>query len=989
MTTPGHGGAPDADDVEGTHTNRTNGGHESTALVSKDSASSTPTTEVEGVVERAERLAADGLVVIPVHSVGPDGQTCSCPRGAKCEHPGKHPVGTDWQAHTLETGLAAVRGLAAKRRRLNLGILLEPSGIVVIDNDPRNKGNETIAALKAEGRKLKRTKAVRTGSGGWHTYYRARPGVAWKSTLGKGVDIKHNGFVVAEGSVSHAGPYSVLADEEIVELPDWVVEVGSKPATTSPAPAAKAAIDPDDPDGPRQQRYLGSAWEGELGRLRAMREAAVEDFDRDSRAYKGDDWDNTVLAVTCKAIEFGNHPAMPHTAEDLLDVVRKEAPRDAGFTDTDVERIIRSARDRVGDKARDVPAMPVDPFPSKADAQLSKTSTTSVASGASPAPVDGSEAKVRKDSAATRLTNIARERYTFSHTPEGHPFALPRTGPRIVAMLRGSGSLRSELSSTYLDSYGSPPPQQALTDAITAIEGLALRGDARELHLRVGEHEGALWIDIGDETGEVIRVAADGWSIEPESPILHRRTALTAPMTRPSPGGNIAQLWELLNVAPEDRALLAGYLVAAWFPDMPHPILSVTGEQGAGKSSACRALVSLVDPSTVPLRKTPRDLDSWTVAAFGSHVVAVDNLSDLPIWLSDALCRASTGDGDVKRKLYMDSDLHVIQFRRVVMVNGIDLGAIRDDLADRLVTVDLHRIEEEQRRAEVDLSGAQQDATPQIMGALLDLNVQVLQELPRVNLDRMPRMADFARVLAAVDAVTGEQSLERYVEQASDLAEDAMASTPVLIALETAARQGAFHLGWEGSAAELLERLELALPPYSPKPKKWPEDARKLGVELKRRAPSMRRTGWTVEATDKKTNRGRVWAIQSPVDNSPGQSDEKGDEIGARDLVTTSSPLSSPPVAQSWRGSDEKGDEVTTNRAPLSVLLEKKKEERSPDATAAPREEEGRDSRHLVTSSPGPVDNSCEPCPTCGGQLSSLRAAAGLDCVACYRRGVA
>jgi hypothetical protein len=65
-------------------------------------------------------------------------------------------------------------------------------------------------------------------------------------------------------------------------------------------------------------------------------------------------------------------------------------------------------------------------------------------------------------SAATRLTNIAQNRYTFGVSDTGEPYALPLDGPRIVKMLRGTSSLRAELASVFLSDFGTPPPQQAL-----------------------------------------------------------------------------------------------------------------------------------------------------------------------------------------------------------------------------------------------------------------------------------------------------------------------------------------------------------------------------------------------------------------------------------------------------------------------------------------------------------------------------------------------
>ena len=75
----------------------------------------------------------------------------------------------------------------------------------------------------------------------------------------------------------------------------------------------------------------------------------------------------------------------------------------------------------------------------------------------------------------------------------------------------------------------------------------------------------------------------------------------------------------------------------------------MTGLQGAGKSMVARFIVSMLDPSPAPLRSEPRDVEGWSVAASGSWIVALDNLSHLPAWFQDCLCRAYSGDGLVRR----------------------------------------------------------------------------------------------------------------------------------------------------------------------------------------------------------------------------------------------------------------------------------------------------------------------------------------------------
>ena len=102
--------------------------------------------------------------------------------------------------------------------------------------------------------------------------------------------------------------------------------------------------------------------------------------------------------------------------------------------------------------------------------------------------------------------------------------------------------------------------------------------------------------------------------------------------------------------------LLAAWLVAAFRPHGPYPILVLHGEQGSAKSTTARVLRALLDPNTAPLRGEPRDLRDVMIAASNGWIISFDNLSRIPHWLSDALCRLATGGGFSTRELYTDSE---------------------------------------------------------------------------------------------------------------------------------------------------------------------------------------------------------------------------------------------------------------------------------------------------------------------------------------------
>jgi hypothetical protein len=448
----------------------------------------------------------------------------------------------------------------------------------------------------------------------------------------------------------------------------------------------------------------------------------------------------------------------------------------------------------------------------------------------------------RGPSIATQLAEIARELYAFGVSDLGEPFAIPREGPRVVAMLRGSKtSLRALLSREYFTRMGRVPTQQALTDALLVVEGFAQEQEPSRLFMRCAEHDGALWLDLGDQTGRAIRITARGWSVEDEAPVLFKRTALTGQLPEPKPGGSLEDLWTWLNVGEGDRPLIAAELVARLFSDVPHVVLAILGEHGTAKTTTTKILVSLLDPSPVTVRKPPRDMESWVTMAAGSWVVALDNLSDIPSWLSDSICRASTGDGDVRRRLYTDGDYAVFAFRRCVIFNGIDVGALATDLADRTLPIALQPITEADRRNEKAFWADWGDAHPKLLGALLTLAAGVLRRLPETTLDKTPRMADYALVLAAVDAILGTKALARYADQGKNLAAESLSDDPLAAAI-TRQLTGPF----EGTAASLLKLVTPADSDWQP-PKNWPNTARKVTGRLTRLAPAFRKTGWTVE----------------------------------------------------------------------------------------------------------------------------------------------
>lgn len=474
-------------------------------------------------------------------------------------------------------------------------------------------------------------------------------------------------------------------------------------------------------------------------------------------------------------------------------------------------------------------------------------------------------ASQEKKSAAVRLVELAKEQYHLGCTDDGEPFGTRKSQPHIAIPLRGGrAALRADLAAQYFSDNGTAAGGQALMDAISILDGLAAREQPERLYLRVASAADAVYVDTGRLDGQVFRISDGTWSLLPSAPVRFLRTKLTGEMTIPAGEPNLDLLWQFINVAVEDRPILLATLIAALVSsDTPHPVLALFAEQGSAKSTVTRMIVDLIDPSPVPLRQAPRDADSWVTAAAGSWVVALDNLSGIPPWLSDSLCRAVTGDGSVKRALYTDGGLSIVSFRRCLILNGIDVGALRPDLAERLAVVELKRIDLRSRRTESEIYQEWARARPRIMGALLHLAATVHNGQPIANLGCTPRMADFARLLAVLDCEMGTNGLARYMARANQLSEDSLQGDVFIESMRNSCTQPL--LGKTG--AELLAIVQPA-GDGGRRPIGWPKNGRDVTTVLKRNATALRALGWTIEDDGARNHRNvLLWSIRPPEED--------------------------------------------------------------------------------------------------------------------------
>ena len=289
------------------------------------------------------------------------------------------------------------------------------------------------------------------------------------------------------------------------------------------------------------------------------------------------------------------------------------------------------------------------------------------------------------ESQATQLVKLGLSADLW-HSSGGETFATVTVGNHRENLPIRAKAFRQHLARRFYEvEGGSVPGTQAIKDALNVLEAEALfRGREHEVYVRVAGSGDSIYLDIGDPAWKAVEISPGGWRVVSDPPVHFRRSPGMLPFPEPEAGGTLDLLRPYVN-APDDDSwmLLVSWLIAALRPVGPYPVLILQGEQGSAKTFTAKVLRALIDPNTAPLRGVPRDEHDLMIAARNGWVLGYDNLSGLPVWLSDAICRLATGGGFATRELYTDTEEVLIEAKRPLVVNGIDDLAAREDLRDR------------------------------------------------------------------------------------------------------------------------------------------------------------------------------------------------------------------------------------------------------------------------------------------------------------------
>jgi len=371
----------------------------------------------------------------------------------------------------------------------------------------------------------------------------------------------------------------------------------------------------------------------------------------------------------------------------------------------------------------------------------------------------------------------------------------------------GSKKYKNWLRQKYYDQTKTGASKATLDTAIDTIKSIAdFEGDRKDVHLRVAQVDRSMYIDLCNDSWQVIEVNMFGWKVLDDSPVCFTRTGNMRPLPMPIEDGNITLLLNHINIQKKDLPLAVGWLLMSLQAGPgAYPVMILNGSAGTGKTTASRMLRELVDPNKVDLLSKP-NINDMRVIGTNNHVLAFDNLSGVNSNFSDAICKIATGDNQAIRQLYTTNDELTISIKKPCLMNGIDEIAKRGDLVSRSVKLPLSKIDV--RKTEKKVWDDFVVDTPSIFGALLDGLAESIRTMPHTQVDDLTRMADFCRLSTAASAAYGwddNKFMKAYKENIRNTHVDSLESSTFASGIvKMSEREDQFH----GRPIELLERLE-------------------------------------------------------------------------------------------------------------------------------------------------------------------------------------
>jgi hypothetical protein len=233
---------------------------------------------------------------------------------------------------------------------------------------------------------------------------------------------------------------------------------------------------------------------------------------------------------------------------------------------------------------------------------------------------------------------------------------------------------------------------------------------------------------------------------------------------------------------PKDRLLFKSYIITLFIPDIPHVILLLKGVKGAAKSILEIEVKRIIDPSEIELLILNKKESDFIINLAHNYYNAYDNVREIPQWLSNDICAATTGAGFSTRTLYTTDEETYLKFKRCFALSSIGASLTEDDALERCISIKHPKLVKQNRKLQEKILAEFDNILPKLLGYILDVVAKAMQIKDQLQQTgelegKLERMADFCfwgEAAARAMGYTPMEFLNSYSENLKNQSRDAI-----------------------------------------------------------------------------------------------------------------------------------------------------------------------------------------------------------------------
>jgi DNA polymerase, archaea type len=275
----------------------------------------------------------------------------------------------------------------------------------------------------------------------------------------------------------------------------------------------------------------------------------------------------------------------------------------------------------------------------------------------------------------------------------------------------------------------------------------------------------------------------------------------------------------------------------------------------------------------------------------------------------------------------------VYEYKRCLGFNGINISLTEPDALDRSLMIELDRVTKENRKMEANIMAEFLKLRPRLLGYIFDILAQAIQIKRELELNDLPRMADFTIWCEAIARAMGYNELEfihAYYDNIGKQNIETIESNPIAQAIEkfvdSWCEEGKVTF-WDGSTTEVYQKLNKVTQAHGidTSNKFWPKAANSLTKRLRPILSNLREglgihiviSRQTIGGDNKKKNTSTIRIEKEPPPPPPpppgknqaqNEHNSGGGSLESGDITSTEQQVSPPETGEIQAQKPESGD---------------------------------------------------------------------------------